>query len=619
MDRRTFLQSAGAATLPLDALNGAVNQVFGTGSETGTTTGTRVFGGEISDIRYPLAFVPSIREPGETLRVELEQGLEEPSAFLQPQVGAAKPKIALTEIGRSTGESEIWPDRTVQVYEYETPQIGGDVVETSYDLVVEHADGVDGQRGAVSLFQTFPDDPRVVVFSDSHIAEGGFDDPAHAQRSGTNMAMFTTEQVLASEPASRWEEVQRIVAEVNLLDPDLVLTTGDYFSVQDYPAKYYMEYEDGHRIYSRLTAPTYTTIGNHDGYVQSTVDGIELYTSYIAPEYYSLDIRPGLRLVSPNVYDWSSFDRAGVGYAVSAWGGQIRDEQFAWLEDDLTSWREANPDGDLVVISHYSPSAPMDERGRLHTSTNGVPVAEQVGRGVDSQFVQGGQYWHGKNRLPYRDLLAEVDAAVHFSGHTHRDLLSRYHEGDVVTAMDAPTHRIVYRNRDDSIDDSRSTAELESILTDPSHGPLFAETTCSSSSTSQYDGYRVIDLGLDGGVDPSDWDSYPADEDPAVGSDQAGEFVDLGLFSTPSKRLSATVTTDADDAVELELSNDLVVPVAGASVFTLGDCPDVTVSGGQRVWRRRHDGHQDVKVSYTVPAESTVTVGVECQSSTAGE
>lgn len=620
VDRRTFLKSSVAATLPLSELEGAVNVVVRETTRATTAAGATVFGPEIRELRYPLAFVPAVREPGERLRVELAPAVEDPTAFLRPQVGTARPRIELEALDAYEATSDVWRDEEVRVVEYEVPKVRGDVVETSYDIVVEHDDGADGQRGAVSLVRCFPEEPSVVVFTDSHIAEGSFDDPEHAENSGTAMANFTVEQVLDEEPEDRWAEVRRVVAEVNLLDPDLILTAGDYFSAQDYPAKYYMEYEDGHRVYSRLTAPTYTTLGNHDGYNLGTVDGKELYERYVAPAYYSVDVRPGLRLVSANTYDWSALDRKGASYAVSAWGGQVRDEQLEWLREDLASWCERHPDGDLVVLGHHNPAALQDDRGEAAEATDGAPVAEQAARGADSQFVQGGQVWYGANRLAFRDLLAEFDAAVYLTGHTHRDRLARYHEGNVVRIETPGPHdfepgRLHYVTREGDVDESYSQAELRELLRDPAHGPLFAATTCSSSSTGQYDGYRVVTLDLDG-VDPGEWGGYPADqsfldeETTDEGFDAA--HADLGLYARPSPRLDAAVREASDDRVELALTNHLDVDVAGASVLSVRDCDGVRVAGGRRVWRRRLDGRQDLKVAYEVPADSTTVVVAEC-------
>lgn len=622
MDRRTFLQTATATTVPLSELDSAVNAVIGEVSTASTETGATVIGPEITEIKYPLSFVPAIHEPRERLRVELSPDVENPTAFLRPQAGTARPRIELQAVTSYTDDSDIWQGQQVDVIEYEMPPLRGNVVETLYDLIVEHDDGIDGQRGAVSLVRRFPDDPTVVVFSDSHIAEGGFDDPEHAANSGSNVANFTVEQILDREPDNRWEEVQRLVAEINLLDPDLILSTGDYFSVQDYPKKYYMEYKDGHRIYSRLTAPTYTTIGNHDGYNQSTVDGIELYKRFIAPEYYSLDIRPGLRLVSANTYDWRPLDRKGFSWGVSAWGGQIREEQLQWLRTTLTDWRDTNPDGDLVVLGHHNPTALQDDRNDAADETDGVPVAEQLVRAVDSQFVQGGQVWYGKNRLEWRDLLAEVGAAVYFTGHTHRDRLARYYDGDAVRTetpgpSDFETGKLQHVTRDGDRNGSMSQAELREVLLDPSHGPLFAETTCGSSGTGQYDGWRLLSLDLDGGVDPSGWGGYPATQaflDAETTDDGfTADHTDLGLYSHPSFSLEAELLEQHEDSVELQLTNGLATEVDGAAVFSLRDCNGVRVEGGRRVWRRRHENSQDVKVAYIIPAKSSQRIAVACR------
>ena len=74
-----------------------------------------------------------------------------------------------------------------------------------------------------------------------------------------------------------------------------------------------------------------------------TIDGKELYRRYLAPWYYSVDIRPDLHFVSMDSYDWPAPDRVAPSAVPSTWGGQVRDPQFEWLADDLRSWRATNP------------------------------------------------------------------------------------------------------------------------------------------------------------------------------------------------------------------------------------------------------------------------------------
>lgn len=51
----------------------------------------------------------------------------------------------------------------------------------------------------------------------------------------------------------------------------------------------------------------------------------------------------------------------------------------------------------------------------------------------------------------------------------------------------------------------------------------------------------------------------------------------------------------------------------GSTVVSLAACPGVVVDGGRRVWRRSHDGRQDVEVAFEVPDGGDRTVRVECR------
>lgn len=621
MQRREFLGAIGGSGAAF-ATTGILNpDIGGPVSQLPTTVGQTILGPEIEAIKYPLTFVPAIKEPGETLALEVSTGVDDPTIYIQPQHGEVQPRIELDPHDSYTAKSRIWRGEDVRVFECEIPAIGGDVVETMYDIVIEDGLGADGQRSALSLVETFPENPTVVVFTDSHIGHGHPDDLGHLTETIENNVAFTVEQVIGAEPAGdRWPDTRRAVEEVNLLDPDIVLTCGDLFDAQDYPGKYYMEFWDGHHLYSQLEAPTYTTLGNHDGYFLSALDGKQLYEHMIAPAYYSLDIRPGLRLVSVNTYDWSAIDRKGFSFMVSAWGGQIREEQLEWLRTDLTDWRADNPDGDLLVLSHFNPLWPDGSETRAGTvdRLEGIPVFYQFARGIDAFFLENGVMgWYGENRLAYRELLDEVGVDCYFAGHTHRDRLSRMNDDIVVQTdttglpeygEDGSAGELVAITQDNEVDDSYSQDELATAIRNPELGPLFVETTHLAGGPGVYPGWRQFELDFED-LDPARW-GYPLGEDEqADGAERQYAYnpdhVRIGTFSTPQGRIEIVEREDGDSHVDLTFESELRVPFEGAIIVSVRDAPAVTVQGGEDEWRRRGDEWQDLKVGFTVPAGET--------------
>ena len=92
---------------------------------------------------------------------------------------------------------------------------------------------------------------------------------------------------------------------------------GDLTFGQDAPGKYVAEYEEAWRVFNRVRAPTYMVLGNHDGYVQSGVDGKALYRETFGPFYYGVDVGEDLHVVALDTYDWSALDRTGGSAVVS--------------------------------------------------------------------------------------------------------------------------------------------------------------------------------------------------------------------------------------------------------------------------------------------------------------
>jgi 3',5'-cyclic AMP phosphodiesterase CpdA len=573
---------------------------------------------KIRAILSPLASQPAIVEDKATLRVELDPDIvgesvpAEVKASLRPSFGSAREPTPLHHsAAQHDVHSALWPGRTVHAVTFSIPNLSESFVEDLYDLSVSYGDETDVQHRAVKVVDAFPKDPTVAVIADPSVG-----DPRPIQEGAENFVATgspdsfiekTTKTVGNPMNEDRWAALGRAIDEINLLQPDFVLVAGDLtFAVYPRPAN--TEYEDAYRILSRLRVPAFVTPGNHDLYDLDyddldrphTSDGKELWPLYFGPLHYSTDVGPDLHLVSINTFDWADdrrepADEGEQGEIRS--GGQIQNEQFGWLESDLTSYRDRNPNGTIVTFAHHDPS-----------------------------WIVARHPWPGENRLQTRDLLAAEDVDVHFAGHTHEDRVARYHRGNIVETNGrfGPDQELHYISRDDSLDKGWAQSELGSILRDPSHGPLFVTTTTVSSvlkgedwGLGSYWGYRfgVLDVVKGSGFDPIDL-GYPATR----------EFLDrraerpgkwnpdhsvYGVFSYPSYLLDASMdgsNNGSEPTSSITISNELLVEVEIEFVLSVsGD--GATVRGGEVVWMRTVGGSTDVRVRTKIRkgGEATIT------------
>lgn len=622
--RRSVLQGVGAGLVPLAVGGAAADQVSGAVDDT-VKTAPSVFGEigrRIETVRYPLVGVPAIKEPGETLRVELDVETDPGAitATLEPSFGIATPETELELDAVDRRESEIWSDEAYYVAEFVVPELDRQFTEGLYDLRVAWDGGdslveenVDGQPRAVSVHESFLADPEIAIVGDPHVGDPRpFQDGAREAFEARDPEPFLFrfgETFGTGTEDDRWGAFQRAAAEINAEAPDLVLVIGDLAFGS---SNYYQEYEDAYRLLNRVNAPTFVTLGNHDGYISpgAGIDGKELWRRYFAPWHYSVDIRPGLHFVSIDSYDWPALDRTTISSVPSTWGGQVRDEQFAWLADDLRSWRDDN-EGTILTMAHHNPSWRQTEDGEVSGTTDGVPGVEQVGRGAE---MSGGG-WVGKNRLELRSLLAEVGVSLHVSGHEHRDRVARYHGDDTVVATTGTGLEHVGPDGDLL---ETPTGRKQAILAE-GEGPLFLEATTAASGTTEYWGWRTVSLTRDGSrVDPTQFGYPVTDEflaDRALEPDQwSAANADLGLYSTPSYRVDARVVEASPERVTVRITNDLHREFDGAVTIPLRARRGVRVRNGVERWQRLDGDWQDVRIAFSVDPGNSVDLTAEAVS-----
>jgi len=148
-----------------------------------------------------------------------------------------------------------------------------------------------------------------------------------------------------------WKAARKVVEEINLLNPDFVIITGDLTFGQLYPFEYIFEYQTCYEILQDFTVPTYLCPGNHDGYIQTFQDGFTFWENYFGPLYYSFDYEK-THFLSINSYDWPAKARLGFSYLVFNWGGSIQEDQINWIEQDLIDHAEADQ---ICMMMHHNP------------------------------------------------------------------------------------------------------------------------------------------------------------------------------------------------------------------------------------------------------------------------
>ncbi len=145
--------------------------------------------------------------------------------------------------------------------------------------------------------------------------------------------------------------IKKCIEEINLLNPDFVLISGDLVFGQLYPFEYQREYPLCYDLIQRFDVPTYLAPGNHDGYYRFREDGLKFWEEYFGPLNYSFNYGD-YHFQAINSYDFPAWKRAAILFVAIGWGGSISDSQLDWIETDL----QENQDATLTFqFMHHNP------------------------------------------------------------------------------------------------------------------------------------------------------------------------------------------------------------------------------------------------------------------------
>jgi Calcineurin-like phosphoesterase/Bacterial Ig domain len=328
----------------------------------GLATRSWCAGDTLTVIQRPILNIPAIVRPGDTLTIECE----------------ATPGVLGWTAELLRGSTRLPLEITVSTYDPATlwwslaARVPDVRVYELYDLAVAAGGGItDTTRNAVKVIPNFKDDYYFVHITDPHL-------PTH---------LFYYERG-ADTDSSEMVDLREIIKDVNIINPEFVLLTGDLVNegeLEDYLGRHY--FSKAQRLLTEFEVPVYLTAGNHDlggWYSTPPPNGTARQTWWRFFGWKRLDDPPPGAPAHTQDY---SFDYGPVHYVgleayinYDMWrsdiyrGQSFTQDQMDWLAGDLAA---ASQSTSKVLFYHYDFSrqinlpnlgADMALQGHTHSS-----------------------------------------------------------------------------------------------------------------------------------------------------------------------------------------------------------------------------------------------------------
>ncbi|UCF50372.1 MAG: metallophosphoesterase [Thermoplasmatales archaeon] len=329
-------------------------------------------------IEYPLSTLPVIVEKGGEFTVRFTcDPFDSVYAYISTSYEPIVDEFWLT-IGEIWYSNDLWNMNVTIPYIVTEELYNITILLDQNDILLSSS-----QQRAVSVVEEFTDN-----FSFIHLADFHVGDPRGLLES--------------IRESIGMKSIKRCISEINILNPNFVIISGDLVFGQLYPREYSKEYKKCYELIQMFDVPTYLCPGNHDGYRRPFEDGLEFWKKFFGPHYYSFDYG-NYHYLSINSYDMSALSRFAFLFIPLNWGGSIQDEQLNWIEEDLAS---SNPDLTFMFMHHN----PLWETKR------------------ESLFRKS-----YKNRENLLDLIYQYGVDMVLAGHVHFDNVTIVNETTYVT------------------------------------------------------------------------------------------------------------------------------------------------------------------------------------------
>lgn len=275
-------------------------------------------------ILYPLMSIPELVEKDDQIKIDFESDeFDNIFAVITTAFEPVEDKIWL-DLKSVSYKDHYW-ESLFLIPEDSPPEL--------YNLtVIVQKDGKfysDSCPNSLAIYDEIGDD-----FTIAHVADFHVGDPRGFLESVNETLDF--------------KSIKRCISEINLMNPDMVLISGDLVFGQLYPFEYSLEYKKCYEILQLFDVPTFIVPGNHDGYYRFREDGMEFWKEYFGPLFYSFDFG-NYHFVGINSFDWPPILRLSVLFIALNWGGSIQEEQLNWIEQDL---KESNANLTFMFMHH---------------------------------------------------------------------------------------------------------------------------------------------------------------------------------------------------------------------------------------------------------------------------
>ena len=396
------------------------------------------------DVVAPRIGMPVIVKAGTTIELSINSTLP----FWQPQ----------WQVSLALREQQIPLNITMQKADfnkqYLSVEIPDSVIAASYSLIVSDSENEIVRPKAVHVVSEFPDQVSIVQMADLPTLGRGDGD----------------------------QRLQQIIDEINIINPDLVLMTGDI--------AYGGSWDQYHRLLAameKVNAPVIAAPGNHE------YEGWAGYLTLLGEPYHSVQ--------------YGNYQIIGLNSGHGR--DQLTEAQFRWLEDELNELEGripivqlhhpihhrpdlrgyvANHVADMVQVfkemkvpivlsGHWHGDAVYDERGNDRRDTwdfPGIPYVVTTAAGADLREKYSSSPLHHGYRLIYLDKGKLVSYTYDMDGDGDRDATSSIPMGKIRSTQQDNTSVLVQNELHESFAGARIQIKVPGKISNlkPDYGEL---------------------------------------------------------------------------------------------------------------------------------------------------